>query len=182
MIFLIELANRALARAVSWCLVAMMGAQMCVVVARYVFGTGTVALQEAVVFGHALVFLLASAWVLRCNAHVRIDVVFSRLPARWQRRVNLAALIGFVLPVALVIAWYAYPYVAHAVAALEGSRQPGGLGGVYLLKAAMIVFALTVGLQALATAARLAGAGADRHWSAGNDAGTVPGPDAGERR
>ncbi|MFN0262886.1 TRAP transporter small permease subunit [Tepidamorphus sp. 3E244] len=145
----IDLVNRLLGRAVSWCLIAMMLAQMGVVISRHVFGYGTVALQEAVVFGHALVFLLASAWVLQRDEHVRVDILYDRAAPGVRRIIDLAALVLFVLPVAGVIAWYGWDYAAHSFANLEGSRQPGGLGGVFLLKGAIVVFAVSVGLQGL---------------------------------
>ena len=45
----------------------------CVVVLRYAFGIGATALQEAVMYAHALTFMGTAAWALQRGAHVLIS-------------------------------------------------------------------------------------------------------------
>ena len=52
--------------------------QFGIVLARYVFGLNFLWLQEAVGYLHALTILLAFAWTLTVDKHVRIDVVSER--------------------------------------------------------------------------------------------------------
>lgn len=151
----IERVNRWLGRAAAYCALAMMLAQIFSVVARYVFSYGIISVQETVVYGHALIFLLGAAFVLQENGHVRVDVFYGMLGERARRIIDLVGLVFFVLPVALVILWYSWPYVRLSWSTFEGSRQAGGLPAVFLLKSAILLFGASVGLQALATTLRL---------------------------
>ncbi|MEM1384924.1 MAG: TRAP transporter small permease subunit [Pseudomonadota bacterium] len=151
----VEAANRRLGRGVAWAALVMMLAQAFSVVARYVFSDGVIAVQEAVVYGHAFLFLGGSAYVLQLNEHVRVDVFYGGFGSRLRRAVDLIALAIFVLPVVAVILWVSAPYILRAWESLEGSRQAGGIPGVFLLKTAIGVFAISVGLQAAATFLRI---------------------------
>ena len=151
----IERVNRGLGRVAAYCAIVMMLAQVFSVVARYVFSFGIISVQETVIYGHALIFLLGAALVLQENGHVRVDVFYEGLSERTRRFVDLAALLFFVLPVACVVLWYSWPYVARSWSTLEGSRQSGGLPAVFLLKSAILVFAVSLILQVIATTARI---------------------------
>ena len=60
-----------------------------VVVLRYGFAIGAIALQEAVMYGHALVFMGAAAWTLQRNGHVRVDIFYQKFSSRRQATVDL---------------------------------------------------------------------------------------------
>ncbi|KAJ56310.1 hypothetical protein ACMU_05020 [Actibacterium mucosum KCTC 23349] len=162
----IEQVNRVLGRIAAYCALVMMLAQVFSVVARYVFSYGIISVQETVVYGHALIFLLGSAFVLQENAHVRVDVFYGAVKARTRRMIDIVGLAFFALPVALLILWYAYPYVARSWSTLEGSRQAGGLPAVYLLKSAILIFAASIALQVIATLARIFGG---KNWGENTD-------------
>lgn len=155
MIETIEKFNRALGRVAAWCALIMMLAQVFSVVARYVFGFGAIAIQESVVYGHSILFLLGAAVVLQLNQHVRVDVFYAIYNQRTRRIVDITGLLLFVLPVAMLIGYTGWPYVARAWSTLEASRQAGGLPAVFLLKSAIIIFAVSVSAQAIATIARI---------------------------
>ncbi len=165
-IAVIETCNRLLGRAAGWCALVMMLAQAFSVIARYVFSYGIISVQEAAIYGHALIFLAGSAFVLQVNEHIRVDVFYARYRTGVRRWVDLIALVVFVLPVAVVIFWVSFPYVARAWSVLEGSRQAGGIPAVFLLKSAILVFAVSVALQAIATAARLIDRTSTPDWDA----------------
>ncbi|MEO1160042.1 MAG: TRAP transporter small permease subunit, partial [Pseudomonadota bacterium] len=129
--------------------------QMISVLLRYVFSYGLITFQEAVVYCHAILFMLGAAFVLQLNEHVRVDVIYASLGRAARRRIDIIALVFFVLPVAAVIGWFGFPYVTRSWATLEGSRQSGGIPAIFLLKTTIVVFAISVGLQAICTAARL---------------------------
>lgn len=57
---LIDLASYRIGRAVAWLALTMVLLQFLVVVLRYVFGTGEIWLQEAIIYQHALVFMLGA--------------------------------------------------------------------------------------------------------------------------
>ncbi|MCB2080406.1 MAG: TRAP transporter small permease subunit [Novosphingobium sp.] len=161
----IDRTNRLFGRAAAWCALLMMLFQGVAVLLRYVFNIGLITFQEAVIYGHALMIMLGAAYVLQLNAHVRVDVFYNAMKPAVRRAVDVAALFVFVLPVAVVIGWYSFPYVSAAWANLEGSRQPGGIPAVFALKTAILVFAVSVALQAAATALRLVSGQQPREWT-----------------
>ena len=56
-------------------------AEFATVVMRYVFGIGSIAVQESVLYAQAALFLLAAAWTLQIGGHVRIDVFYAQATA-----------------------------------------------------------------------------------------------------
>ncbi len=165
----IEYANKALGQAAAWCALAMMLFQMISVLVRYVFSYGLITFQEAVIYCHATLFMLGAAYVLQLNEHVRVDVIYANLSAATRRRIDIVGLVFFVLPVAAVIGWFGFPYVARSWATLEGSRQSGGIPAIFILKSTIVLFAVSVGLQAVCTAVRLINNDTIDRWRGGDN-------------
>ena len=153
-----------LARAAAYCALLMMMAQVFSVIARYVFSYGLISIQESVIYGHSVMFLLGAAFVLRMNEHVRVDIFYDMFSPRVRHAVDLIGLVFFVVPVSVLILWVATPYVLRSWETLEGSRQAGGIPAIFLLKTAILIFAVSVMGQALALAAKLIGGHDDEAW------------------
>lgn len=126
------------------------------VLARYGFGLGSVAMQEAVLWLHAGIFLLGLGMAFRHDRHVRVDVFSARWSARTRARVELAGIVLFLLPLCVFAVWISADYVATSWNAREGSRDPGGLPGWYLLKALIPLSAALLALQGIGQALRAA--------------------------
>ena len=141
-------------RAVAWLTLAMVLVTFAVVVLRYAFNLGWIAMQESVTYMHALVFMLAAAWTLRHDGHVRVDIFYREMSPKARARVDLAGTLLLLLPVSVFILVTSWDYVAASWSLHEGSREAGGLPGVYLLKTAIPVMAGLLILQGLANALR----------------------------
>ncbi|WP_439155119.1 TRAP transporter small permease subunit [Yoonia sp.] len=164
MIVVIEKTNKMVARVAAYCALLMMMAQVFSVIARYVFSYGLISVQESVIYGHSIMFLLGAAFVLQMNEHVRVDIFYEMFSPRTRHVIDLIGLLFFVIPVAGLILWVATPYVMRSWASLEGSRQAGGIPAIFLLKTAMVVFGVSVLAQALATFAKIIGHSTDDAW------------------
>ena len=66
--------NRSIGRGVSIAVLLMTLVMFAVVVLRYGFSTGWIALQESVMYLHAMVFMLGAAYTLADDGHVRVDI------------------------------------------------------------------------------------------------------------
>jgi TRAP-type mannitol/chloroaromatic compound transport system permease small subunit len=143
-------------RAVIWLSLAVVLVQFAVVVLRYAFGVGSIWLSESVIYGHAAMFMLAAAWTLQENGHVRVDVFYSDASSRTKALVDLLGALLLLLPFMAVIIWFALPYVARSWTVFERSRESSGLPFVYLLKTLIPLFALLMALQGIAQAIRAA--------------------------
>jgi TRAP-type mannitol/chloroaromatic compound transport system permease small subunit len=153
----IDRLNEGIGVSVAWLALFMVVLEFAVVMMRYVFGLGSVKMQESIVYMHALVFMAAAGYTLLHNGHVRCDVFYAVASPRRKALIDLVGVFVFLLPMCAVIAWVAWPYVAAAWAVREGSPEGSlGIPGVYLLKSIILVFAGLVALQGLALAARSA--------------------------
>lgn len=134
--------------------IALVGLVFALVVARYALGIGSVAAQEAVLWLHASVFLLGLAYALKHGAHVRVDVFSQRWTPRTRAWLEFAGMVLLLMPFCLLMAGMSWDYVAASWAVNEGSRDPGGLPGWYLLKSLLPLSALLLMLQAAAETLR----------------------------
>jgi TRAP-type mannitol/chloroaromatic compound transport system permease small subunit len=148
----------AIGRAVAWLVLAVVLLQFALVVARYLFGIGSIWLTETVIYGHAAVFMLAAAWTLQIGGHVRVDIFYADASARTKALIDLAGSVLLLLPFALVLFLLAVPYAARSWAILEHSQEASGLPLVFVLKTLIPLFALLMALQGIAQAIRAAAA------------------------
>ena len=135
---------------VRWLALIMVLITMAIVILRYAFGIGAIPLQELVVYLHGALFLLGIPYALKTRAHVRVDLIYSRLSERRQSQIDLAGHLLFLLPVAAFIFYISLPYVAASWRVLEGSPEVGGLPAVFVLKTLLPVSAALLFLQGLA--------------------------------
>lgn len=157
MLKLIDRATDAIGAVCAWLTPIMVLLTVIIVVLRYALETGTIALQEAVVYVHALVFMLGLSYTLKHDGHVRVDLLYSRLTHTNKLRVNLAGHLIFLLPICAFIIYSSSNYVLAAWRVMEGSSEVGGLPFVYLLKTLIPVSAVLLALQGLTEIARTIG-------------------------
>ncbi|PHS68682.1 MAG: C4-dicarboxylate ABC transporter permease [Methylophaga sp.] len=139
-------------RAASW-LVLVMVLLICYDVAmRYLFQQGSVALQELEWHLFALIFLLGSAYTLKHDEHVRVDILYqSRFVSDRQRAlINIFGTLFLLFPFCMLILFTSWPFVENAFFYNEGSPDPGGLPYRFILKGSLLIaFSLLI-LQGLA--------------------------------
>jgi TRAP-type mannitol/chloroaromatic compound transport system permease small subunit len=146
----------AIGRAATWCCLYIVLAEFAVVVMRYALGLGSIRLQESVLYAHAALFMLAAAWTLQVDGHVRVDVFYAQASLRRRAVIDLIGVIIFLFPFAIAVAVLSMSYVDRSWTILEGSRETSGLPLVYLVKTLIPLFALLIGLQGIAQAIRAA--------------------------
>jgi TRAP-type mannitol/chloroaromatic compound transport system permease small subunit len=152
----IDRANAAIGSTAAWCCLYVVLAEFAVVVMRYALGIGSIKLQESVFYAHAGLFMLAAAWTLQIDGHVRVDIFYTQARPRTRALIDLGGALIFLLPFAAVLFVLSIPYVERSWAILEHSPEANGLPFVYLLKTLIPVFALLIGLQGAAQAIRAA--------------------------
>jgi len=137
-------------RIVSWLSLFIVCLTFLVVLLRYVFDLGWISLQEAILYGHSLLFMLGMSYTLQQDRHVRVDIFYRTASPRAQAWVNLFGAVCLLLPVCLFIFWSSLDYVIASWRVLEGSREAGGLDLVYLLKSIIPLMALLLIVQGVA--------------------------------
>lgn len=119
---------------------------------RYLFQQGSVALQELEWHLFALIFLLGSAYTLKHDEHVRVDIFYqSRFMSDKKRAlVNILGTLFLLFPFCTLILISSWPFVENAFYYMEGSPDPGGLPYRFLLKGTLLIAFSLLMLQALA--------------------------------
>ena len=125
--------------------------QVTIVLLRYVMGVGFLELQDLVTYAFSALVVLAVPLAQWRGRHVRVDVLRNVMGRRTTGLVERVAATVLILPVFGLLALNAWPLVASSFAILEGSRETGGLGGLFLVKGTVIVMAALVILIALGT-------------------------------
>lgn len=154
LIRLIDAFSEATGKTLSWLTLLMVIITFVIVVMRYVFNIGNVALQESVIYMHSFVFMLGAAYTLKHDGHVRVDIFYRPLDERKKAIINILGILCLLLPVTLFIGYISWEYVATSWALKEGSQEAGGLDFRYILKATLIAMPTLLVLQGLAELAR----------------------------
>ena len=141
--------NEGVGRAVSWLTVGMVVVTFTVVVLRYLFNMGWIAMQESVIYMHAAVFMLGAAYTLKNAGHVRVDLLYRSRNRRVQAWIDLWGSLLLLLPVCLFIGWISWEYIAASWAVKETSQEAGGLPAVFLLKTIIPIMAALMVLQGI---------------------------------
>ena len=125
----------------SWLVLALVLLICYDVTMRYLFQQGSVALQELEWHLFALIFLLGSAYTLKHDEHVRVDIFYqSRFVSDKQRAwINIIGTLLFLLPFCVLILITAWPFVENSFYYNEGSPDPGGLPYRFILKGSLLI-------------------------------------------
>ena len=123
----IDAVTTAMGRLVSWAVVAAAVVSAGNAIVRKVFDTSSNAWLEAQWWLFGLVFLLAAPWTLKCGEHIRIDILYNRFSQSFKNWINVVGHGLFLLPVAAVIIYTAWPFAISSFLDNEQSANAGGL-------------------------------------------------------
>lgn len=147
-------------RTVKWAILAAILVSSANAVIRKAFGLSSNAWLELqwLLFGAA--FMLAAAYTLQSNSHVRIDVVSSRLSKRTRDVIDLLGHLFLLGPFTLILLWLSWPYFTESFAEGEVSSNAGGLPvwpAKFLIFAGFLLLSLQLVSEVIKRAAVLAG-------------------------
>ncbi|MGB6085137.1 TRAP transporter small permease subunit, partial [Parvibaculum sp.] len=123
----IDALNEHVGRVVSLLALLMVLVQFIVVLQRYVFGIGSIWMQESIVYMHGFLFMLVAGYTLLHNGHVRVDVFYRTMSLRAKAWVDLLGTIFLIWPLCYLIFIVSLPYVEASWAVREGSRETSGI-------------------------------------------------------
>ena len=146
---LVEIAGRFGA----WCGFALLVVMASNVLMRYLFRTGSVALQELEWHLMAPVSLLCIAYAVKHEGHIRVDILYERMSERTQQVINLISCLCS-LALCIIIIHLSIPYVMQAYKIGERSPDPGGLPYRWIVKSMIPAGFVVLGLQSLAATFR----------------------------
>jgi TRAP-type mannitol/chloroaromatic compound transport system permease small subunit len=151
----IDAAIRRIGVVAGYLVLAIAAVQVCGSVLRYFFSFGSILLQELILSLNVVVVALAICFGVLRNVHTRVDILNggrSSAPAF----IEAVAVAFLLLPTAAFLVAALVPYVAQSWTSFEGSRNVGGLGGIYLVKTVLLAMAALLVVQTLTILVRLA--------------------------
>jgi TRAP-type mannitol/chloroaromatic compound transport system permease small subunit len=114
-------------RAVKWLILVAVLVSAGNAIIRKAFDTSSNAWLELQWYLFGAVFMLAAAYTLQKNEHIRIDVLSSRLSKRARDWIDLVCHVVFLLPFVGMMVWLCVPFLLDSYASQEMSMNAGGL-------------------------------------------------------
>ena len=96
-------------------------------ISRYALNASSNAWLELQWYMFSTIFFLCAAYTLRCNEHIRIDIVASRLSQRTRDWIDICGHMLFLLPLCVLMLYEAWPYFVVSWVNNEVSANAGGL-------------------------------------------------------
>ena len=143
----LEKINELTGRFIAWFTLLIVIVTFLVVILRYGFDIGSIALQETTTYLHAFVFMLGAAYTLKHDGHVRVDIFYRKMSVAKKAWVDLVGTLLLLFPVCLFILYSSWDYVFTSWSLLEESGEAGGLAYVYILKSALLLMPILLMLQ-----------------------------------
>jgi TRAP-type mannitol/chloroaromatic compound transport system permease small subunit len=119
--------NTFVGKAMGWLILLAVLVSATNAVVRKVFSTSSNAWLELQWYLFGAAFMLAAAYTLKQNEHVRIDVLYGRVSERTRQWIDLLGHLFFLMPFAVLMLYYLVPYTLQSFRSGEVSTNSGGL-------------------------------------------------------
>ncbi len=141
-------------QAFSWLIVALT-LQICwEVFSRYVLGAPNAWSLDVMIMLYGTLFMMAGAYTLSKNGHVRGDVLYGFFQPRTQATLDLLLYLAFFIPGVIALTYAGYYYAADSWRIDEHSNMTAGGPPVYPFKAVIPIAGAFLLLQGLVEIAR----------------------------
>lgn len=136
-------------RLVSWLTLGMVLVLTLNVLASWLFNTSWIILSESITWMHSANFLLAAAYTLNRNEHVRVDIFYAKMSEQKQAIVDLFGTLFLMIPVSVFVFWSSWSYVALSWRIGEKSAEAGGLPATFLLKGMLLLMPILLVIEGI---------------------------------
>lgn len=144
----IDRLNEFIGKWVSWLILVSILVSAGNAIIRKLFDVSSNAWLELQWYLFGAAFMLAAAYTLKQNEHIRIDIVYGMWSRRVQHWIDLIGHLFFLMPFVLLMVYMFVPYTLHSFQSCEGSTNSGGLI-VWPAKAILLVGFTLLALQGI---------------------------------
>ncbi|MEN2494891.1 MAG: hypothetical protein TECD_00801 [Hyphomicrobiaceae bacterium hypho_1] len=134
-----------------WLALLVVSAELFIVITRFVFSYEQAFMGDLVRFWYAAMFLFASAYTLRMDQHVRVDVLYCTLSQNTRSKINAigSVLLGmlFCWTILLIGMWTKSSILIAPLLGFEVSQSGYGMYVKYLMAGFLLIFAVSMMLQ-----------------------------------
>lgn len=124
---IIDAVNTWVGKAAAWLVLAAVLVSAGNAIVRKAFDMSSNAWLELQWYLFGAVFMLAAAYTLRQNEHIRIDIIYGQFSRRKQHWIDLFGHVFFLMPFVLLMSFYLFRFVNTSFQSGETSANAGGL-------------------------------------------------------
>src|SRR5690348_12346063 len=124
---MIDAVTAFIGRHVIWLILAAILVSAINAIVRKAFDLSSNAWLELQWYLFGAVFMLAAAYTLQRNEHIRIDILSNMLPPRRRNWIDVIGHVLFLLPFTIVMIYELVPWVILSIRSGEMSANAGGL-------------------------------------------------------
>lgn len=124
---LIDRINEFIGKWISWAILAAVLVSATNAIIRKAFNMSSNAWLEMQWYLFGAAFLLAAAYTLKQNEHIRVDIIYGMFSRRTQHWIDLFGHVFFLMPFVLLMIYYFTPYFLLSYRSGEVSTNSGGL-------------------------------------------------------
>lgn len=150
----IDKGNTWIGKAVSWLVPLLVLELVYDTVARYLFNAPTAWSYDISYMLYGALFMFGSAWTLKRDEHVRIEVLSDRLPPRGRAVLDLVGYLVFFFPVMIAVVIYGTLFSLESWMILEKGAESMWQPPIYYFKSVLPLAGLYILLQGLAECIR----------------------------
>ena len=141
-------------KAFSWCIVILMGGTCYEVVMAYAFNAPTLWNFDFSLQMYGAIFMMAGAYTLSTEAHVRGDVIYRLFPKKVQGWIDLILYFVFFFPGVIALSFYGYEYAAKAWMIKETSWNSPAQIQIYMAKSLIPLSGILLTIQGVSEVMR----------------------------
>ncbi len=124
---LIDRINEFIGRAVSWLILLAVLVSAGNAISRKAFNLSSNAWLELQWYLFGAAFMMAAAYTLKQNEHIRVDIIYAARTRRTQLWIDLFGHVFFLMPFVVLMVWMLIPYAMDAYRGGYISTNAGGL-------------------------------------------------------
>lgn len=128
-------------------LIILIFSEISIVMLRYIYGVGFLKLHDIALYSFSSLVILSIVYSFGCNSHVRVDVLRDKHSNKTKRLIDTLAVIFCLYPLFGFILYWVWPDITYAWSIFEGSRETGGLAGLFLVKSTLPLVAVLMIIQ-----------------------------------
>ena len=141
--------STSMGKAFSWCIVILMGGTCYEVFMAYVLNAPTLWNFDFSLQMYGAIFIMAGAYTLSTEAHVRGDVIYRLFKPRTQGWIDLILYFIFFFPGVLALAFYGFDYAALAWKIKETSWNSPAQIQIYMAKSLIPLAGILLTIQGI---------------------------------
>ena len=161
-----DVLSTSMGKAFSWCIVILMGGTCYEVVMAYVFNAPTLWNFDFSMQMYGAIFMMAGAYTLSTEAHVRGDVIYRLFKPRTQGYIDFVLYFIFFFPGVLALAFYGFDYAALAWKIKETSWSSPAQIQIYMVKSMIPAAGVLLTIQGISEVFRCVICIQTGHWPA----------------